>query len=72
MSDRKSHKDLTALNTEAERAKRKAAIDYARGSVRLEGFVVSDYVEQQNARFVSGEITSNELTKLILAYHGRA
>jgi len=29
--------------SEAEKARRRAAIAYARGSVRLEGFVVSDF-----------------------------
>jgi hypothetical protein len=43
-----------------ERARRKAAIDYARGSVRLEGFVVSEDVEALNRRYVDGEITSAE------------
>ena len=52
-----------------ERARRKAAIDYARGSVRLEGFVVSPPVEALNRRYVEGEITRAELTAAILAHH---
>ncbi len=41
-------------------ARRKAAIDYARGSVRLEGFVVSASVEELNRRYIDGEMTSAE------------
>ena len=52
-----------------ERARRKAAIDYARGSVRLEGFVVSPEVEAMNRRYSDGEITRAELTAAILAHH---
>jgi len=52
-----------------ERARRKAAVDYARGSVRLEGFIVSPFAEDLNRRYIDGEITSAELTALLLAYH---
>jgi hypothetical protein len=52
-----------------ERARRKAAIDYGRGSVRLEGFVVSEFAEQMNRRYIDGEITREELTAAILAHH---
>jgi hypothetical protein len=50
-----------------ERARRKAAVDYARASVRLEGFVVTDHAEDLNRRFIEGELTSAELTAAILA-----
>ncbi len=50
-----------------ERARRKAAVDYARGSVRLEGFVVTDHAEELNRRYIEGELTSAELTAAILA-----
>jgi hypothetical protein len=43
-----------------ESARRKAAIDYARGSVRLEGFVLDAEVEQLNQRYISGEISGDE------------
>jgi hypothetical protein len=52
-----------------ERARRKAAVDYARGSVRLEGFIVSPFAEDLNRRYIDGEITSAELTALLLAHH---
>lgn len=39
---------------------RKAAIDFARGSVRFEGFVWSPQVEELAQRFIAGEITATE------------
>ena len=55
--------------SEAEKARRRAAIDYARGSVRLEGFVVSDFAESLNQRFINGEITRVELTAALKLHH---
>jgi hypothetical protein len=52
-----------------ERARRQAAVDYARGSVRLEGFAVSSFAEELNRRYVDGEITRKELTAALLAHH---
>ncbi|KWF77598.1 hypothetical protein WL93_26670 [Burkholderia diffusa] len=46
--------------SEQERASRKAAIDYARGSVRFEGFVLSPEVEDINRRFIDGELSGDE------------
>jgi hypothetical protein len=45
---------------DTERTRRKAAIDYARNSVRLEGFVLSADVEEINRRFIAGELTGDE------------
>jgi hypothetical protein len=56
--------------SDEERARRKAAIDYARGSVRLEGFVVSDRAEELNRRYINGEITSAEHSTAIRAHYG--
>ena len=44
-----------------ERARRKKAIDYARGRVRLEGFILDDWVEALFARYVNGEIDRHGL-----------
>jgi hypothetical protein len=55
---------------EAERARRKEAIDFARGSVRLEGFVLDPETEKLNARYVAGEITREEVTREILRMSG--
>jgi hypothetical protein len=54
----------------AERARRKAAVDYGRGSVRLEGFVLGEDVEELNRRYIDGEMTRPELTKAILRLNG--
>jgi hypothetical protein len=56
--------------SDAERAKRQEAIDYARASVRLEGFALSAEYEALTARYISGEITRKELTAAVLAMHG--
>jgi hypothetical protein len=48
------------LTTPEERARRTAAIDYARGSMRLEGFVLNKDVEVLNRRYIDGAITSAE------------
>ena len=60
--------EATAIAAE-ERARRKAAVDYARGSVRLEGLVVSPFAEGLNRRYIDGEITRTEMTAALLAYH---
>lgn len=57
------------ISTE-EQTRRKAAIDYARGSVRLEGFAVSDFAEHLNRRYIDGEITSAEHSAAIRAHYG--
>jgi hypothetical protein len=36
---------------------RQAAVDFARGSVRLEGFVLPPQAEEINRRYVAGEIS---------------
>jgi len=41
-----------------ERARRIEAVTYARGSLRLEGFVLSPRVEELNRQYVDGEISS--------------
>lgn len=50
--------------TDAQRAQRKAAIDFARGSVRLEGVVLGAEVERLNQRYIDGELSSEEHTAL--------
>ncbi|MDR3383934.1 antitoxin VbhA family protein [Cupriavidus basilensis] len=58
---------LASCIDEPERARRKAAIDYARGSVRFEGFVLSPEVEEINRRFIDGELTGDEHVAAIAA-----
>ena len=52
-----------------ERARRKAIIDQARGSVRLEGFVVTPFAEDLYGRYIDGELTLQEVGARILAHH---
>jgi hypothetical protein len=56
--------------TAEERARRQAAVDYGRASVRLEGLVMSEYAEDLNRRYVAGEITSAERSAAIRAHYG--
>jgi hypothetical protein len=53
--------------SEAERARRVGEIAFARGSVRYEGGILADDIEQLNARYIAGEIDSDQLTAAILA-----
>jgi hypothetical protein len=50
--------------TDDERKRRKAAVDYARVSVGLEGFKLSSDDEKHAERFVSGEIELSEFLKV--------
>lgn len=52
--------DTTPRIRAEEHAKRQRAVDFARGSVRLEGFVLGPEVEELNRRFIEGELTSGE------------
>ena len=56
--------------TEAERARRQAADDYARASLRLEGFTPSAVSDELTRRYINGEITRGEITAAIRAHHG--
>ena len=53
-----------------ERARRKAAIEYARGSIRLEGFVVTPAVDELSRRYIDGEISISEHSAAIRQRHG--
>ena len=53
--------------SDAERIRREREVNFARGSVRYEGGVLSTEIEHLNARYVAGEIDSDELTAAILA-----
>ena len=52
-----------------ERARRKTIVDYARGSVRLEGFVVTPFAEELYGRYIGGELSLKEIGAKILAHH---
>ena len=53
--------NLTSRITKEERARRQKAVNTARDSVGLEGFEISPEVTALNARYVTGELTSEEL-----------
>lgn len=52
-----------------ESARRKAAVDYARGSVRLEGFIPSEFSDELDQLYIAGEITRAEKTAMLLAHY---
>ncbi len=54
------------LISEEERARRKAACDFARGSVRFEGFILDDAAEALVARYINGELTREEMNAEVL------
>jgi hypothetical protein len=60
-----SHPKRPRLRSEQARVRRQEAVDFARGNVRLEGFVLSPEVEAIFARYIRGEITHEETTRLV-------
>ncbi len=70
-AERKQHKPVVrstspARISEEERARRKAACDFARGSVRFEGFILSEKAEALIARYIDGELTREEMNAEVL------
>lgn len=55
-----SENSPTQQITDDERRRRQAACDYARASVGLEGFKLSQAEEEHAARFIAGEIDLTE------------
>lgn len=49
-----------------EQQRRIDEVNYARGSMRLEGFILSPSVEDLNRRYIDGELTSEEFSQTIL------
>ena len=58
------------VDNAGQRERRKRAIDFARGSVRLEGFVLDDQTEALFARYIDGGLDRPGLTAAILQYCG--
>jgi Antitoxin VbhA len=58
-------KPATPRVTDAERLRRQKAVEYARGSAWLEGFVLDADIEALNQRYVNGGLTSEELATSI-------
>ena len=53
--------------TAAEQAKRQSEVDFAKGSVRLEGVILTPEIDRINQDYISGLIDSREHTTLCLA-----
>ena len=53
--------------SDAERAQRLAAINFARGSVRYEGGILDAEAEAIGARFVAGDLTLDEYIATVKA-----
>ncbi len=58
--------ERTPAISATERSNRQREVDFARGSVRHEGGILSDEIEELNARYIAGEIDSDGLTTAIL------
>ena len=58
---------IPAPDQRGRRERRAAEVNFARGSIRYEGGILSDEIERLNARYIAGELTSDELTTAILA-----
>lgn len=54
--------------SEEERILRKKAIDFARGSVRLEGCILDAEIERLNAEFIAGNLTNEEHSRACQAH----
>ena len=48
-----------------DRAERRAHIDFARGSVRLEGYVLTPATEAIAQRYIEGEVTLDDFVKAV-------
>lgn len=64
---RKMNTKYELLISPEESAKRKYAVDFARGSVRLEGIFLTPEIEEINQQYIHGHITSQEHITLSFA-----
>lgn len=71
MKDETPLPDRIASISPEERARRQREVDFARGSVRHEGGILSEDIERLNARYIAGELDSDELTAAILTNVGK-
>ncbi len=53
--------------SDEERAERRRSVAIARGSVRLEGFVLAPDIEEISRRYIDGELTGDEHVAAIRA-----
>ena len=71
MKDETPLPDRIASISPEERARRQREVDFARGSVPHEGGILSEDIERLNARYIAGELDSDELTAAILTNVGK-
>ncbi len=57
--------------TDEEKARRKSAIDFARGSSRFEGIIMDEEVERINQRYINGEFSLDGHRAALLEYLDR-
>ena len=62
--------NITSRISAEERQKRQDNLNFARGNVRLEGFILDDETEALYARYVNGELNRPELNAAILRLSG--
>lgn len=60
-------KPLQPATKDQARSARQKAIDFARASVELEGFILSPEVEAISRRYITGEMTGDEHVAAIRA-----
>jgi hypothetical protein len=66
MNDVAKPHNMQPCISEAERERRRNAVAFARGSVRYEGFVLSEKVEAINRQFIDGLMTGEEHVAAII------
>ncbi|WP_267389691.1 antitoxin VbhA family protein [Sphingomonas sp. GC_Shp_3] len=54
--------------SDKERSRRQRAVDFARGSTRLSGGELDPEVEALNARYIAGELSSDEHVAAVIAH----
>lgn len=64
----KDHISAPAISAD-ERRRRQEAVNFARGNVRLSGFILSPEVEKISQRYIDGELTSEEFIEAIKSRH---
>lgn len=62
--------DTTPAISAEERAKRQRGVNFARGSVRFEGFILDAQTEALFARYIDGDLDRPGLNAAVLRYCG--
>ena len=59
---------ISTLISEEEKTRRQKTINFARGSVRYEGVILSNEQEALNERYINGELSQAEFSKMSLDF----